>query len=512
MHPDPPDSFPTFRRLAKFFRRRGIPAIRSFSAGLGRIFFSQTSVKVYLATATLITLFYTGSRWYGRRLLLQEKQRIAALGMATEWSQLTTPQPPAQENFLASPPFEGVFGDARQPAPQLALWLKKTDVATRQPNGSIRVTFPSKPKNNNLEAWCAFFRRVGTLPPAVAGKSAAEELLSDEGVVSDIKAILEAAKRPAARFPSGASDSRSPSIYSEIPLTTISYMTRCLTLYGLAKMEAGLAEEALPVFRVTDNLAQAYFAESGLFYHICANGMLQAQSAYLREGLIRHSWPAELLTRIMGKNYPALLQASGQRAQEADRLAITELLEHYDKTILPLREASQWQHILWEYIAPDYYYINAGVLNSKFYEWSHAGTAPLGPMEFWADRKVSQPRLPTNFGPVGVFAPFSDPKPYLFRIHAIPIMHATLQHLAAALELEFLTHGRYPAELANLDDKLFTPKVSLLDIDGKPIRYTTDAAGSWFILRSVGATGLPHPADAAVEDIVFSTAPGTDPK
>lgn len=516
MNPDQPphpDRFPTFRKLAQFSHRRVIPAIHSFRSATARLFFSRTSAKVYLTTATLITLFYTGSRWYGRRLLDQEKQRIAALGMATDWAQLRQPLPAEGENFFSAPPFEGAFGDTNRPAsPQLVLWLKTKAVPTQQRDGHLRYTHPPTPKNLSLEAWCAYFRLTGSLPHQTSGKTPAEELLSDEKTVLDIQAIFQAAKRSVARFPLKESNAHPHAYFHHIPISALNDMKRCLTLYGIAQLEANHPAEALPVFQVTGHLAQAYLAESGISMSLCANGVIRSQSTLLREGLIRHAWPAEVLTTIMARNYPALMQVSSRRAYEADRLATTEVLENYDKTLLPLKESTPWEHFLWEDLAPDYYYINAAILNSKFNESCHAALKPLEANEFWLSRSLSQPEEPTNFGPVRPYAPFYDLRYYPIMLHAVPVMHATLQHLAAALEMHFLENGRYPSALDQLFYPASVPSVPLKDMDGQPIRYTTDGAGSFFTLRSVGEDGQLDPVPPFAKDIVFSTSREFDSK
>ena len=135
----PTDHFPTFKKAAAVVAE----ALRR----LRRLFFSLTSLKCYLIIASLICLTYTTLRWVGRRALQAEKERVSALGMATDWKQLLTPMPPDEDNFLAAPSFAGLFSAPQSEAPELAMWLGfKNNNATTSKNGD-KVMIP-RPKQD----------------------------------------------------------------------------------------------------------------------------------------------------------------------------------------------------------------------------------------------------------------------------------------------------------------------------------------------------------------------------
>ena len=164
--------------------------------------------------------------------------------------------------------------------------------------------------------------------------------------------------------------------------------------------------------------------------------------------------------------------------------------------------------ILWKYLVPDYYYISAAVRYSQYYEGIHAAAKPLEPQESWASRTPGFPALRPTYGPVGTFGGEYNPKECLSYRHVYPIIQATLQHLATALELHYLTHGRYPMALDELNSASSAPFLPLKDMDGQTIRYITDAAGSHFTLISVGEDGLLDSQSDRHDDIIFSTDPG----
>lgn len=480
--------------------------IQHFACRLRRCFFSRTSFRVYLIGATLICLTYLSLRWYGRHALEAEKERVSAFGLATDWNQLTKPMPAEEENFLAAPPFAEVFATPYPVAPKVALWLANRQITTLSPNGRIRYTTARTPSDNTLAAWCEYFRKIGALPSPPVNESPAAELLADEKMRAIIKSILEAAQRPYSRFP--IPPAHGPyEIYERMRPEVMNSMMRCLQLYARAQLETGHPEEAIPVFRVTHHVASAFASEPSVLTHIYTGSTVRLQKTLLRAGIVAHAWPADFLRSYLEDNYPALLQKSGRRAFEGDRLIMSGRFEHYRSTLLPLRNAPLSQVILWEYLAPDYYYINAAVRCSQYYAGIHAAAEPLEPQESWASRTPGFPAMRPTYGPVGTFYLEYDPKDFLLGSHVYPIIQATLQHLAAALELHYLTRGRYPMALDELNPASSVPFLPLKDIDGQTIRYITDAFGSHFTLISVGADGLLDSPPNGSDDIVFSTDP-----
>ena len=103
----------------------------------------------------------------------------------------------------------------------------------------------------------------------------------------------------------------------------------------------------------------------------------------------------------------------------------------------------------------------------------------------------------------------TDPRGNLLSMHYYPIIQATLTHLAMALEIHYLAHHRYPATWDDLSPPL--PAARLKDIDGQPIRYTTNPTGTWFTLTSTGADGRLDPPGHREDDQIFSTAPQETP-
>ena len=167
--------FPTFRKAGAFIARVTAASARRTR----RLFLSRASLKVYLITATLICLTYTSLRWVGRRALQAEKERVGALGMATDWKQLLTPIPPDMDDFGAAPPFAGLFVPPYTEAAQLQMWFGWQESFTLEDGKTFKKPVP-KPQRDTLTEWCEVFRKSGALPAKPTGESAAGELIGDQ--------------------------------------------------------------------------------------------------------------------------------------------------------------------------------------------------------------------------------------------------------------------------------------------------------------------------------------------
>jgi len=501
MNPSSADPFPTFRKAPAAFAKAARALLRGVRL-LRRVFFSRTSLKCYLITATLVCLTYTGLRWYGRRAWQAEKERVAALGLATDWKQLLTPMPPDEENFLAAPPFAGLFSPPYPDAPQLRLWFEKTYVFRPLSNGKkVKDRFQS-PKEDTLAAWCTYFRKTGMLPSPAAYASPAAELLGDEPKQRIIQSIYAAAERPLARFPAATSWSIG------LNRNGLFQMLESLRLNARAQLESGHVGEALKVFRVTNHLVRAFAAEPGYEHHM-APLLLKGQDPLLKLGITSHQWPATFLNSQLDEDYPELLQKSGYRGLEADRLYGSEILKQYQTIFSPVGSDSTYQRILWKELVPEYYFIRAAINLSRNIEILHNALRPLNDQESWAGRTPTLLPLRGIAGPLATCDSRLDPKGNLLSTYFYPIIQATLTHLAMALEIHYLSHHRYPATWDDLSPPL--PAARLKDIDGQPIRYTTNPTGTWFTLTSTGADGRLVPPGHREDDLIFSTAPQETP-
>ena len=493
----PTDHFPTFKKAAA--------AVAQALRRLRRLFFSRTSLKCYLITASLICLTYTTLRWVGRRALQAEKERVAALGMATEWKQLLTPMLPDKDNFLAAPPFAGLFSSPKKEAPELAMWFgfhEKKNEALRD-EGKKLISWP-EPHQDTLQEWCGYFRKVGALPTESIGASPAEELIGDQRWQSTIQAVYAAAKRPESRFPEvGTFDDLS--VLGITP--ALHKLLRSLQLYSRAQLQLGNLDQALPIFRVIHHLVKAGLVEPRRYGAVwAANYCLDLQRQILLEGIKLHQFPVLFLRELLQEDYQTQLQHGCRRGYEVDRLHFIQ--EHENYASGQLDEGPALPNLLRKTLLPDYLYTRSAVRSSQFYSQLFVASRPLEEHEAWFTRKnlLSQPEnQKVQFFRLG------DPRDLFWASPMLPITRACLRQIVIALEIHYLEHQRYPSTLEALRSSL--PTRTLTDIDGQPFRYSTNEAGSHFTLGSVGQNGLVDAAgNKKKDDLIFSTAPGPTAK
>ena len=494
--------FPTFRKAGAFVAR-----VTAACARRGRrLFLSRTSLKVYLVTATLVCLTYTSLRWVGRRALKAEKERVAALGMATDWKQVLTPIPPDKDNFLAAPPFAGLFVPPHTEATQLQMWFAWQESFTWEDGKTYKKPVP-KPRRDTLTEWCEVFRKSGALPAKPSGESAAEELIGDQRWHPTIQMVYAAAARPEAHFPATDSSEAAMNFNKEAANITIRNFIHSLQLYARAQLQSGNLEQSLPAFRVFHHLVKAVLLDPAEFGPMRASYYLDLQRQLLLEGITRHRFPSTFLEELVQEDYQTLMQQASRRAYAAERLDLMHEMENYRTIWYPLLKEPTFRNFLWKYLTPDYCFTQMAIRHSHFQSELFVAARPLREEEDWFSRSKSLTKpWNLNFGGIQISGGAIDQRSNFLHRHMRPISKACLRQMAIALELHYLQNQRYPKSLNELPDSL--PDWTLKDIDGQPIRYSPNETGSHFTLLSVGADGVLDPADARrKDDMVFSTDP-----
>lgn len=508
--------FPTFLKAGAFIARVTAASARLTAAGARRgrrIFLSRTSLKVYLITATLICLTYTSLRWVGRRALKAEKARVAALGMATEWNQLAPqpPLPPEAQNFLTAPVFAGIFQPPYPKAPHLKMWFNRAGYPIKDIKGRIQYKYFIRPKIDSLAAWSSELRKFGELPDPPRQSTPAAELLADHRWDATIQAVYAASARPYARYP--AQPSQFPSGIMENRVDVMRPFMRGLQLHARAQLETGNASQAVPALRVTHHLIEA--SVGGPYSRFDMAGYLRGQKILLLTGMVSHQWPVAALEDMAQAAYPTKIVEAAHHDLQRERLSQMNLMENYQTTIFPRLQKDRKEELLWKYAMPDWTYMQASIRLSKHLTAWHETTRPLMPNESWPGRIQQMPEpVDLDFGPLKFlgYVGYTDRlRDHQYWSYINPVFEATLQHLAVRLEIHFLEHGAYPASLTELDSKL--PANALIDIDGQPLRYTTNGVGTLFTLLSVGWDGVLDPLNAPEKnDLVYSTDPERLPK
>ena len=494
--------FPTFRKAGAFIARVTAASARRTR----RLFLSRASLTVYLITATLICLTYTSLRWVGRRALQAEKERVGALGMANDWKQLLTPIPTDKDNFLAAPPFAGLFVPPYTEAAQLQMWFGWQESFTLEDGKTFKKPVP-KPQRDTLTEWCEVFRKSGALPAKPTGESAAEELIGDQRWHPTIQMAYAAAARPESHFPATDPSDSAINFSKDDAHITIRNFIHSLQLYARAQLQSGNLGQSLPAFRVFRHLVKAVLLEPAEFRPMSASYYLNLQKQLLLEGIALHRFPSTFLEELVQEDYPTLMQQASRRAYEVERLNRVHEMENYRTIWYPLLKEPTFQNFLWKYLTPDSSFTQMAIRHSHFQSELFVAARPLGEKEDWFSRSKSVTKpYNLNFGTIQISGGAIDQRLNFLYRHMLPISKACLRQIAIALELHYLQNQRYPKSLDELPESL--PHWTLKDIDGQPFRYSTNETGSHFTLLSVGADGVLDPADARrKDDMVFSTDP-----
>ena len=499
--------FPTFRKAGGLLLR----FIKACARRIQRLFLSRTSIKVYLITATLICLTYTSLRWVGRRALQAEKERVAALGMATDRQAFTAPMPPDKDNFLAADIFQGLT-DRSNDHEKLKMWFGKTKYIKPREKRVNRSSNVPKPKQDTLAKWCEFFRLTGMLPAQSAHSSPAAEILADQRWQPTIQAIYTAAARPTSRFHDLKNrETDNIPVYQIDPWVLFS-LQKSVLLYAEAHLEMGNSEQAIPAFQVTRHLVEAHAAEAGHIPLLKLLSLIRVENTLLQTGMRLHRWPASVLKELLAANYPERLQQISRCAFEYDRITSYSPFENFPDSFYG--SGSDWlknypfRNFLLRHLVPDYLPMRAAVRTSQHHTRLHESAAPLAKNESWPARMRTLADVPgLHLGPIAIFGNRAHDRGPMWEfeiLHVTPIIQVSIRHLAIAMELHYLIHAKYPLSLDQLDPSLALSPQITKDLDGQPLRYAVDAAGSHFTIYSEGMSGVGNLTD----DIVFSTDPG----
>ena len=506
--------FPTFGKAARATLgfMQAIPGkCLAVLRWLRRFLFSKTSFKCYLIIATLICLTYTTLRWIGRRAWQAENERAAAAGMATDRQAFTVPMPPDKDNFLAADIFQGLT-DRSNDHEKLKMWFSKTKYIKPREKRVNRSSDVPKPKQDTLAKWCEYFRLTGMLPAQSAHSSPAAEILADQRWQPAIQALYTVAARPTSRF----HDLKNREI-DNIPVLQIDprvlfSLQKSVLLYAEAHLEMGNSEQAIPAFQVTRHLVEAHAAEAGHIPLLRLLALIRAENTLLQTGMRLHRWPASVLKELLATNYPERLQQITRRAIQYERVLYCSHFENFPDSFYG--SGSDWlknypyRTFFLRHLVPDYLPMRAAVRASQHYTRLHESAAPLARNESWPARMRTLADVPgLHLGPIAIFGNRAHDRGPMWEFenfYETPIIQVSIRHLAIAMELHYLIHAKYPLSLDQLDPSLALSPQFTKDLDGQPLRYAVDAAGSHFTIYSEGMSGVGN----LTGDIVFSTDPG----
>jgi len=463
----------------------------------------------WITAMTVLPLLIGGvyflENWWGARELARVKAELVAAGMNLEATTRGTVEPPAEDNFCATPLLLAI-GKGTETGPELETIRSIVEWQTHARDAGTDFREPVSPVPTD---WAALHEALRASDaelgldehPADPLEALSDVMERELGVVTT--ELMAAIDRPHAAFIPGYMDSTVTDPLAGGPVWSAGSLLRLSKAYrfraSLASAQ-GNGPRAVDSCRVILRLAEAAERDGPI---ICA----LVSNALTKMGL-HAAWTAAADRNLDGPSYQRLADL-WHTARPLDALAAT--LEAEMAFSLMMHTHLRSDRVL---------YLNMVVggfdpTASRFAGWktSVARFTPPG----WFDancastlslthgmlRRVSDPSLPDRF----ILKPWMDrelAKGGGFPFHslsaismsslALPIQrcgarHATcrLAEAACALEAHFTDHRSYPDSLTALVPAYLAGVP--VDLDGQPVRYAPDPANGRYRLWSIGADG-----------------------
>ena len=494
-----------------------------------------------------IALFYGIENWRGGRAWSAERDIVARDGQPLAWEALIPALIPDDQNLAMAPPFHRLFewqvdalghpkntnlailqswcqldavhGQSGLPGvggwsgtgksghgrtTDFAAWqtyfraparfASKHVVESRRQLGlpvpdPIPKDYPSRPKSGP----------PGYPLPEKPGRPAEDVLAALAVFEGRIAAVVEATRRPKARFPVRYEDGPSALLPH---LSVLKQTCMVLSLRALARLEEGQSEAALGDFGAALRLADAMGDEPLLISQLVRQAGIATALQPAWEGMVRGRWNENQLARIQKELDDVDFENSVRNVLAAERLIIQGVVHQALASAEGRREvAGMFDALAYlpdnTQVAPDW--------GGAYLFWAPRGWLFTGLTEISKALRTLESAAPADLAALAgswpppptvgrgrsllyrVYlrsSPNSNYAETLLRIHRA---HAWVQmaRTACALERCRLTDGRYPDRLEALVPR-WLATLPVDPIDGKPLRYARDRDDR-FRAWSVGA-------------------------
>lgn len=266
-----------------------------------------------VAAATLVALAYGIIDFSGRRAWDQTKRELLAKGEPLSLTEIIPAEIPDEQNFFAAP----VWKDMTDLVPKNdpyggSVWIASKDPEKRKlnafrqalsKNGNSVLTQMGMGKSRrgaflsaeprNLDTAASFYRENQMAP---SGLSSAETVLAAlDAAQPELEAILQAASRPAARFPTHYEDGPAASMEHN---TTLLSIGQYLALRTSAEMASGRGTAAMSDIFLLLRLADAPQNEPFLISQLVRVALVQISIGSVWEGLAFGCWTEAELEEI----------------------------------------------------------------------------------------------------------------------------------------------------------------------------------------------------------------------
>jgi len=433
--------------------------------------FLKCFLLIAVCIATLITLFYSWTNWWGARKLSTALAVLREKNEPTRFEELVPPPGPDVDNVAAAPVFQEVFASAKDSR------LGKLDLPWK------KITGEPKPGESTIHFTARFLNPDFKGDDQAAGELVLKSLAPSAPLLQE---VAQAVRRP------GVCWALDYSKGFELSLPHLSAMTNTSkVLQGRAQAElaAGRPENAFQDVQTLVALARAAGSGDFLISLLVEASILNRTSQVISDGLDRRSWTDAQLADLSSELFRPDLMALLSNALRLERALVFRIDLKKHPEVLLLVQSSDTGKLknptalrvaatLWPegwlnedkaaYIGTIQRYIDA-VNHPKELPSTLADIeAALAGSSVWNKIRspLSQVTMPALAGPAT-------------RIAATQTILRSLA-TASAVERYRMAHGRLPATLEDLVPS-FLPSVSMDPLTGKPLCYKPSETGSFLI-------------------------------
>ncbi len=457
---------------------------------------------------TLVAMAYAVENWRGKRAWENYKRDQEAKGEVLDIMSLAPPPVPDEQNFFATPSWQGMFRIRRNGS---VVWNdpdfhKKWFLTVEAPNSEMSKTGDwIRGEPTALSEWQAYFRgpknvfesdhgKTNFFPIAFQPQTPAADVLMALSRFDEQRAELrEGARRPHARF---------PILYENgygalLPhLSRMKAANRYFALSASAKLGLNHSEAALEDVLLGFRLVEAVRSEPILISHLVRMAQLQILLQPVWEGMANRQWSDPQLAQIEETLSKMNFLSDYQFAIRGERAFMNSAVDYLKKGRLKaFREISDWTFsdrpfgAVLAQVCPagwfDQNKLNCARLYGDLYlpaadVESHRAFPEISAQATEKLESILRHRTPYDYM-TGILFPALERSVQRF---AFAQASVDLARVACALERFRLAKGSYPESLDALAPQ-FLKQVPHDLINGQPLKYRRTDDGR-FILYSVG--------------------------
>ena len=431
--------------------------------------FLKRLLIIAVCIATLVTLFYSWTSWWGARKLSAALTMLRDKNEPTRFEELVPAPVPDADNVAAAPVFQEVFVSAKDSR------LVKLEIPWK------KITRKPEPGESTIHFTARFLNPDFKGDDQAAGELVLESLAPAAPLLEE---VAQAVRRPGVSWPIDYSKGFGSSRPHISPLLKISnlFLER-----ARAELATGRPDNAFQDVQTLLALARASGSEPVLVSLLVELSILHMPHSVIGDGLERHAWTDAQLADLSSELSRIDLMARLSDALRGERTSViqlrTDMLSPYgmpDTRTLRLQDAAElavWA--IWP--AGWVNETKAGYIDTT----QRSIDAVKQPRELpstLAEIEASLVSRMQTWSKIDILQLSSALTPFLHAAKRIVAIQTFLRSLATACAVERyrMANDRLPATLENLVPA-FLPSVPTDPLTGKPLCYKPSESSSYLI-------------------------------